>query len=93
LPPSKFGKAEALVSLIPADYSVGPDAMPVFVVEAYLPEPWLTGSDGKPLYLRAGIAAEGRVIIDHDTVLRMILKKLDFINSSVVYGAMATPLK
>lgn len=82
LPPSKFGKLEAEITLIPADYTLGPDSNPVFIVEAAIQKPWLLSPKGERLYLRAGISAMGRVIIDQDTVIRMILKKLDFINES-----------
>jgi len=82
LPPSRYGKIEAEINLIPADYNVVQDSAPIFIVEAEIPEPWLVSNDGKKIYLRAGIGAVGRIVIDRDTVLRMILKKLDFINES-----------
>jgi hypothetical protein len=43
---------------------------------------WLTSPAGEKIYLRPGIGAMGRIIVDQDTVMRMILKKLDFINES-----------
>ena len=58
------------------------DTGPVFIVEAVIKEPWLTSSGSEKIYLRPGIGAAGRVIVDQDTVMRMILKKLDFINES-----------
>jgi multidrug resistance efflux pump len=82
LPPSKFGKLEAEVNLIPPDFTQGSNANPVFVVEALIGSPWLTSSGGEKIYLRPGIGAMGRIIVDQDTVMRMILKKLDFINES-----------
>jgi multidrug resistance efflux pump len=82
LPPSKFGKIEADISLIPPDFAQGSDTGPVFIVEAVIKEPWLTSSGGEKIYLRPGIGAVGRIIVDQDTVMRMVLKKLDFINES-----------
>jgi adhesin transport system membrane fusion protein len=82
LPPSKFGKIEAEVSLIPPDFTQGAESSPVFVVEALVKNPWLTSSGGEKIYLRPGIAAVGRIIVSQDTVMRMILKKLDFINET-----------
>jgi len=82
LPPSRYGKIEAEINLIPADYNVVQDSTPIFIVEAEIPEPWLVSNDGNKIYLRAGIGAVGRIVIDRDTVLRMILKKLDFINET-----------
>jgi multidrug resistance efflux pump len=79
LPPSKFGQLGAVISIIPADYTIGIDMKPAFIVEARINQPWLSGSNGEKINLRSGISAEGRVIIDHDTVIRMILRKLDFI--------------
>jgi adhesin transport system membrane fusion protein len=82
LPPSKFGKIEADISLIPPDFTQGSNSSAVFIVEAVIKEPWLTSSGGEKIYLRPGIGAAGRIIVDQDTVMRMILKKLDFINES-----------
>ncbi len=82
LPPSKFGKIEAEISLIPADYVSGPNSVPVFIAEAIITEPWLVTREGERFFLRPGIGAEGRIVIDHDSVLRMILKKLDFIDET-----------
>ncbi|MDR3335513.1 MAG: HlyD family efflux transporter periplasmic adaptor subunit [Treponema sp.] len=93
LPPSKFGKIEAEISLIPADYIVGPDSNPTFIVEANIREPWLVSPKGDKINLRPGIGAMGRVIIDQDTVMRMILKKLDFINESYTMNALSEEKK
>jgi adhesin transport system membrane fusion protein len=82
LPPSKFGKIEADINLIPPDYAAGSESNPTFIVEADIKEPWLISSRGEKIYLRPGIGAVGRVIINQDTVMRMILKKLDFINET-----------
>jgi adhesin transport system membrane fusion protein len=82
LPPSKFGKIEAEISLIPPDFAQGSGPTPVFVVEALVKDPWLTSSGGERIYLRPGIGASGRIIVSRDTVMRMVLKKLDFINES-----------
>jgi multidrug efflux pump subunit AcrA (membrane-fusion protein) len=82
LPPSKFGKIEADISLIPPDFTQRNDTNPVFIVEAVIKDPWLTSPAGERIYLRPGIGAVGRIIVDQDTVMRMILKKLDFINES-----------
>jgi multidrug resistance efflux pump len=84
LPPSKFGKLDAEITLIPADYKInsglGSDPNPIFVVEAVIEKPWLLSPQGERIYLRPGIGAIGRIIIDQDTIMRMVLKKLDFIN-------------
>jgi multidrug efflux pump subunit AcrA (membrane-fusion protein) len=78
LPPSKYGKLEGEISLIPADYKIGNESKPIFIVEATIKEPWLV-SGGERIYLRSGIEAIGRIIIDRDTVMGMAAKKLDFI--------------
>jgi len=82
LPPSRYGKLEAEINLIPPDFTLLHGASPVFIVEAELPEPWLESRRGDRIYLRAGISASGRIIVDRDTVFRMILRKLDFINEN-----------
>lgn len=78
LPPSRFGKLDAEISLIPADYASRSGSEPIFIVEASVKEPWLTSTKGERIYLRAGIGAQGRIIIKQDTVIGMILRKLDF---------------
>jgi multidrug resistance efflux pump len=82
LPPSKYGKIEAEIDLIPADYNVMQDSTPVFIVEAKIKKPWLESRSGDRIYLRAGIGASGRIVIDRDTVFRTLLKKLDFISET-----------
>ena len=83
LPPSKFGKLEAKINLIPADYIMGENGKPVFIVEAQIAEPYLTAKNGEKVFLRSGIGAEGRIIVAQDSVMYMILKKLDFISASM----------
>jgi multidrug resistance efflux pump len=82
LPPSKFGKIEAEISLIPPDFTQGSNSGAVFVVEAVIKNPWLMSSGGEKIYLRPGIGEMGMIIVRQDTVMRMVLKKLDFINES-----------
>jgi multidrug resistance efflux pump len=93
LPPSKFGKIEADINLIPPDFTQGPDASPTFVVEALIKDPWLTSPGGERIYLRPGIGAIGRIIVSQDTVMRMVLKKLDFINESYDEKSLGTASK
>jgi HlyD family secretion protein len=83
LPPSKFGKLEAEINLIPADYILTQGSDPSFVVESYIPKPYLTARNGEKVYLRSGLGAEARIIVSQGTVMSMILKKLDFISSSM----------
>jgi multidrug resistance efflux pump len=82
LPPSKFGKIEAEIDLIPADYAIIQDGSPIFIVESVIDNPWLISPSGEKIYLRTGISASGRIVVNQDSVMRMILKKLDFINES-----------
>ncbi|MDR1221070.1 MAG: HlyD family efflux transporter periplasmic adaptor subunit [Treponema sp.] len=78
LPPSRFGKLDAEISLILADYVSYSGSEPVFIVEASVQEPWLTSAKGERIYLRSGIGAKGRIIIKQDTVIGMTLRKIDF---------------
>jgi adhesin transport system membrane fusion protein len=82
LPPSKFGKIEAEINLIPVDYILEQNSEPVFIVESVVEKPWLISPDGNKIYLRPGISASGRIVTNQDSVMRMILKKLDFINET-----------
>ena len=79
LPPSKFGQLKGIITLIPADITVDSNS-PVFVVEAEIPEACLYANSGERINLRAGLSAEARIIIANDSVMNMILRKLDFIN-------------
>ncbi len=80
LPPSRYGQIETTVSLIPPDCTLLPTGSPVFAAEAAIPEPYLVSKDGRRARLLPGITAEGRVITERSTVMRMVLRKLDFIN-------------
>jgi multidrug resistance efflux pump len=80
LPPSRYGQLETTVSLIPPDCTLLSTGSPVFVAEAPVPEPYLVSKDGKRAQLLPGITAEGRIITERSTALRMVLRKLDFIN-------------
>jgi len=82
LPPSRYGKMETEIALIPADVSAVHGPAPVFILEALLKEPWLVSRGGEKAYLRAGIGASARIVIDRDTVLRMLLRRLDFIGEN-----------
>lgn len=78
LPPSRFGQLEGIVSLIPADVKIsGTNAY--FLLEATIPNPYLIAQNGEKIFLRSGVSAQGRIIIDQDSVLRMILRKIDFL--------------
>ena len=78
LPPAKFGQLEATVTLVPADLTISSNT-PVFVLEAEINNPSLTSVDGNTVSLRSGLSAEARLIVDTDTALRMLLRKLDFV--------------
>jgi multidrug resistance efflux pump len=80
LPPSKYGKVESIIKLIPADFIYIQTSSPFFVVESEITEPWLFSRDGEIIHLRAGTSASGRIIVGHDTVFRMLMKKIDFID-------------
>ncbi|OJF76804.1 MAG: hypothetical protein BKP49_04345 [Treponema sp. CETP13] len=79
LPPSTFGQLSSYITIIPADMIIVSNT-PVFNVEADVPNPYLESFNGEKIHLRSGISAEARIIISHDTVLHMILRKLDFLN-------------
>ena len=79
LPPSRFGQLQGTISLIPADITVSSNN-PVFLVEADIPEPFLFANNGEKINLRSGLSAEARIIVSRDSVMKMILRKLDFVN-------------
>jgi len=79
LPPSRYGKLEVPIDLVPADVAAHLP-LPVFVVEASLDEPWLTSRAGDRAYLRAGIGASARIVVGSDTVFRMLLRRFDFLD-------------
>lgn len=79
LPPSSFGQLYGSIKLIPADITIV-SGVPVFIVEADISEPYLYSKKGDQVKLRAGLSAEARIIVSRNSMLKMILKKLDFIN-------------
>lgn len=79
LPPSSFGQLKGIINLIPADITINSNE-PIFVVEAELPETFLTASNGDKINLRSGLSAEARIIISHDSIIKMVMRKLDFVN-------------
>ncbi len=79
LPPSRYGQIETSVSIVPPDVDLS-TGQPVFIVEAPILEDFLISTDGQIAQLIPGITAEGRIITERSTVMRMLLRKLDFIN-------------
>ncbi len=73
------GKLKANITSIPADISVLSN-IPVFIVEAKLVEPYLYSSSGEKIKLQAGLTAEATIIVARDKIIKMLLKKLNFIN-------------
>lgn len=79
LPPSRYGQLLSRISLVPPDYTIGDSGTPVFIVEAEIEEPWLISRQGEKTDLLPGMTAEGRIITERSTILRMVLRKLDFL--------------
>ena len=79
LPPSAFGQLETIINYVPADVVLFNDSM-IFQVESLLENPYLISYKGEKIHLKSGLSCEARIIISHDTVIKMILKKLDFMN-------------
>lgn len=79
LSPTQFGQLSARISLIPSDMTMMADSA-VFLVEADIQEAFLTHHSGRRIPLRSGVTAEARIVIDQDTVLRMLLRRLDFVH-------------
>ena len=78
LPPSRFGQVETEVSVVPPDAEIN-NGEAYFAVEALLDKAYLEASDGQVAKLLPGITAEGRIITERSTILKMLLRKLDFI--------------
>lgn len=78
LPPSRYGQLVCFVSLIPPDCTMQETGIPLFVAEADIREPWLVSKRGERVELLPGITAEGRIITEKSTIMRMVLRKLDF---------------
>lgn len=79
LPPSRYGQIETNVAMIPPDVDIS-TGTPIFIAEAPIPQDYLITSDGQTAKLISGITAEGRILTEKSTVMKMILRKLDFIN-------------
>ena len=79
LPPSRYGQLETQVSLVPPDVDISMGS-PIFIAEAPISEDYLISTDGQVAKLIPGITAEARIITEKSTMMKMILRKLDFIN-------------
>lgn len=77
LPPSKYGIIETKVDSISPD-SILFNGKPYFVVESIINNSILHTKSGKEACLIPGTLAEGKIVVDTNTVLNMILEKLDF---------------
>lgn len=82
LPPSDFGQLEATISIVPADITLGEGNRAIFLVEAELAKSTLTAPNGEQIQLRSGMGAQARIKVSRETVLRMVLHKLDFIGKA-----------
>lgn len=76
---NEFGNLETTIKMIPVDMTVQNNT-PIFVIEADLDKPFLVSKKGEVMKLRPGIIADARIVTHKETVLKMILKKLDFIS-------------
>ena len=79
LPPSRYGQLETQVSLVPPDVDISMGS-PIFIAEAPILKDCLISTDGQVAKLIPGITAEARIITEKSTMIKMILRKLDFIN-------------
>ena len=79
LPPSRYGQIETNISLIPPDVDIS-TGTPIFIAEAPIPKDFLVSSDGQIANLIPGITAEAKISTEKTTVMKMLLRKLDFIN-------------
>ena len=80
LPPSRYGQLETTVSVIPPDASSVVEGNAVFIIQAVIENPILQSKDNETATLLPGISASAKIVTGNDTVLRMILKKLDFLH-------------
>jgi multidrug resistance efflux pump len=80
LPPSDFGQLEASISVVPADVTLGTGNIAIFLVEAEIPNAFLTAPNGDRIQLRSGMGAQARIKLSRETVFRMVLHKVDFID-------------
>ena len=79
LPPSRFGQVETEISMVQAD-ATQVDSSTYFVAQALVKNTHLADKRGFEAILLPGLTAEARIITDTSTVLRMFLRKLDFVN-------------
>lgn len=79
LPPSRYGMIETTISLVPPDVTYL-NGNAVFIAEAQIDSPYLRAKNGQTARLIPGIIAEGRIVTDQSTILKMVLRKLDFMN-------------
>ncbi|MCR5399978.1 MAG: HlyD family secretion protein [Treponema sp.] len=79
LPPSSFGQLETSINYVPADIVLYNDSM-FFQIESVLENPYMTSYRGEKIKLKSGLSCEARIVISRDAVIKMVLRKLDFMN-------------
>ena len=79
LPTVRYGHITGKIKTIPPDCSMTNNGQLVFVLSASLDCYYLEDKNGKKIFLHSGMPAQGKIIVDKQKVMHMILKKLGFL--------------
>lgn len=77
-PASYFSQLQGIISFIPSDITIHSNK-PYLLIEADISEQYLLSNDGKKILLCSGLTAEAKIIITQDSVIKILLRKLNFI--------------
>ena len=80
LPPSRYGKLNCIITMIPPYYTKQDNGSLVFIATANISSGTLITKKGKVIVLHSGMTGKGKIIIDHCTIMQMVFQKLDFWN-------------
>jgi multidrug efflux pump subunit AcrA (membrane-fusion protein) len=78
-PVSEFQSLKGTLSYIPNESDLNINGDRIFRAQINLSAHEIRNREGTVFPLRAGMAAEARIVTDRTTILRLILKKLDFL--------------
>lgn len=77
-PSSYFSQLQGSISFIPSDITIYSNK-PYFLIDADISEQYLLSNEGKKILLCSGLTAEAKIIVSQDSVIKILLRKLNFI--------------
>ena len=77
-PASYFNQLQGIISFIPSNITIHSNK-PYLLIEADISEQYFLSNDDKKILLCSGLTAEAKIIITQDSVIKILFRKLNFI--------------